>query len=164
MPDFLHSLLMLLQASPLGDTVRNAGYLYPVLEAIHIIGIALLVGPAFTFDLRLLAIGQSVVSVTTAARVLLPISHIGLVIAMLTGTALLSAQPMVVAGAGAAPWKFGLLLLALLNVPVFHYGVYRDVKQWANATVTPLAARVAAGLSMLAWTGVVFAGRLLAYT
>jgi hypothetical protein len=148
MPDFLHSLLMLLQASPLGDTVRNAGYLYPVLEAIHIIGIALLVGPAFTFDLRLLGIGQSVVSVTTAARVLLPISHIGLV----------------VAGAGAAPWKFGLLLLALLNVPVFHYGVYRDVDQWTNSKRTPLAARAAAGLSMLAWTGVVFAGRLLAYT
>lgn len=164
MPDFLHSLLMLLQTSPLGDTVRNAGYLYPVLEAIHIIGIALLVGPAFAFDLRLLGIGQSVVSVTTAARALLPISHVGFVIAVLTGIVLLSAQPLVVAGAGAAPWKFGLLLLALLNVAAFHCGVYRSVNHWENDTVTPLAARVAAGFSILAWTGVVLAGRLLAYT
>jgi hypothetical protein len=51
MPDFLNSLLMLLQGSTLGETVRSAQYPYPVLEAIHILGIALLVGPAFTFDL-----------------------------------------------------------------------------------------------------------------
>ncbi|HYO83317.1 MAG TPA: hypothetical protein VES20_18070, partial [Bryobacteraceae bacterium] len=54
MLDLLNTLLMLLQGSTLGVTVRSAQYLYPVLEAIHILGIALLVGPAFTFDLRLL--------------------------------------------------------------------------------------------------------------
>lgn len=147
-----------------GETVRNAEYVYPILEAVHIIGIALLIGPAFTFDLRLLGLGYRVVSVTTAARALLPVSHAGMVIAVVTGIALISAQPIVVAGAGAAPWKLGLLLLAILNVPVFHYGVYRSVDRWTDAAVTPVAARVAAGVSLLAWTGGVFAGRLLAYT
>lgn len=164
MPDLLITLLKLLQGSPLGETVRNAEYVYPILEAVHIIGIALLVGPAFTFDLRLLGVGSHVVSVTTASRAMLPVSHIGMAIAVITGIALISAQPMVVAGAGAASWKFGLLLVAVLNVPVFHYGVYRHVDRWTDASVTPVAARVAAGVSLLAWTGVVFAGRLLAYT
>jgi len=164
MLDFFNSLLTLLQGSALGGWVRNAQYLYPVLEATHIIGIAVLVGPAFTFDLRLLGVGHRVVSVTTAARYLLPVSHIGLAIAFATGIALLSAQATLVAGAGAAPWKFGLLILACLNVPVFHYGIYRSVEKWTDAAVTPVAARVAAGVSMIAWTGVVFAGRLLAYT
>lgn len=164
MPDLLYALLRLLQGSALGETVRSAGYLYPVLESIHILGIALLVGPAFTFDLRVLGVGHRVVSVTTAARCLLPVSHIGFAIAVITGIALLSAQATMVAAAGAAPWKFGLLILACLNVLVFHFGVYRRVDQWTNATVGPVAACLGAGVSLTAWTGVIFAGRLLAYS
>lgn len=164
MLDLLYALLRLLQGSALGETVRSAGYLYPVLEATHILGIALLVGPAFTFDLRVLGVGHRVVSVTTAARCLLPVSHIGFAIAFITGIALLSAQGTMVAAAGAAQWKFGLLILACLNVLVFHCGVYRRVDQWTNAAVAPVAACLGAGVSLIAWTGVIFAGRLLAYS
>lgn len=164
MLDLLDPLLRLLQGSALGETVRNAGYLYPVLEATHILGIGFLVGPAFTFDLRLLGVGHRVVSVTTAARTLLPISHIGLAIAVATGIALLSAQATMVAAAGAAAWKLGLLILACLNVLVFHYGVYRRVNEWKDAAIAPVAACLGAGVSLISWTGVIFAGRLLAYT
>lgn len=164
MSELLNFLLKLLQGSALGETVRNSEFLYPVLEASHILGIALLVGPAFTFDLRLLGVGRRVVSVTTAARSLLPVSHIGFAIAFITGIVLLSAQATVVAGTGAAPWKFGLLILACLNVLVFHCGIYRRVSEWMDTAVTPIAARVGAGVSLIAWTGVIFAGRLLAYT
>lgn len=160
----LNSLLMLLQGSSLGDLVRNAQYIYPLLEAIHILGIALLVGPAFAFDLRLLGVANRVVTVPMAARHLLPVSHVGLAMAFATGIALLSAQATVVGNTGAAPWKFGLLILAGLNVPLFHYGVYRRVDEWAEAAVTPIAARAAAVVSMVAWIGVIIAGRLLAYT
>lgn len=164
MPELLDSLLRLLQGSALGQTVRSAPYVYPMLESIHILGIGLLVGPAFTFDLRVLGFGRRVVSVTAAARYLLPISRIGFAIAVLTGIALLSAQPTMVAAAGAAPWKFGLLILACLNVLVFHGGIYRRVEEWADAAVAPAAACVGAGVSLIAWTGVIFAGRLLAYS
>lgn len=164
MPDLLNLLLKLLQESALGDAVRSAEFLYPVLEATHILGLALLVGPAFTFDLRLLGVGHRAVSVTAAARNLLPVSHIGFAIAVITGIVLLSAQATVVAGTGAAPWKFGLLILACLNVLVFHHGIYRRVSEWTDAATTPVAARVGAGVSLIAWTGVIFAGRLLAYT
>jgi hypothetical protein len=40
------------------EAIRSAAYLYPILESIHIIGIALLIGPAAAFDLRLLGLGQ----------------------------------------------------------------------------------------------------------
>ena len=160
----LDPLLKLLQGSALGDLVRSAGYLYPVLEATHILGIALLVGPAFSFDLRVLGFGHRVVSVTTAARYLLPISHIGFAIAVVTGIALLSAQATMVAAAEAAPWKFGLLIIACLNVLVFHGGIYRSVDKWSDAAVAPVAACFGAVVSLIAWTGVTFAGRLLAYS
>ena len=163
MPDWLNALLKLLQDSALGEAMRGAEYLYPLLEASHILGIALLVGPAFTFDLRLLGFGR-VVSVTTAARHLLPVSHVGFAIVVLTGVVLLSSQATIVAATGAAPWKLGLLILACLHVLVFHGGVYRRVNEWTDAAAPPLAARAGASVSLVAWTGVTCAGRFLAYT
>lgn len=153
-----------LQDSALGAAVRGTPFLYPTLESLHILGIAILIGPAFAFDLRLLGFGRRLLPVRTAARFLLPLSHIGLLIALVTGVALFSAQPIVVAGSGAAPWKFGLLLVAGVNILVFHRGIYRRIDEWADAAATPIAARAAAGVSVTAWTGVLFAGRLLAYT
>ncbi len=163
MPLWLESLLNWLQGSALGEAVRGTPFMYPVLESSHILGIAVLIGPAFAFDLRLLGVGRHLVPVTTAARYLLPVCHVGLAVAIATGVALLSAQAVVVAASGAAPWKLGLLLLAGLNVLIFHRGVYRRVEDWADAAVTPMAARVAASVSMTVWTGVIFAGRFLAY-
>lgn len=163
MPDLLNAWLMLLQNSALGEMVRNVQYLYPVLESIHILGIAILVGPAFTFDLRLLGAGHRVMPVTTAARYLLPVSHIGLAIAATTGIALLSAQATVVATAWAAPWKLGLIVVAGINVLVFHKGIYRTVADWDLQAVPPLLAKVSALFSAFVWMGVIFAGRFLAY-
>lgn len=154
---------MLLQSSALGEIVRNIQYLYPVLESIHILGIALLVGPAFIFDLRLLGFGQRILPVTTAAQCLLPISHIGLVIVAITGIALLSAQATIVAAAGAAPWKLGLIVVAGINVLVFHKGIYSSVADWDLQAPVPLLAKISALISACAWTGVIVAGRFLAY-
>jgi hypothetical protein len=164
MADLLNSVLMMLQNSPLGEFVRNASFVYAILEAVHILGIALLVGPAFTFDFRVLGFGHRIVSVTTAGRCLLPVSHVGLAVTVITGIALLSAQATVIANTGAAPWKFGLLILAGINVAVFHRGTYRSVDLWKGIAVIPVAARVGAAVSLCAWTGIIFAGRLLAYT
>lgn len=163
MPEWLELILRWLQNSALGDAVRSTPFMYATLESLHILGIAVLVGPAFAFDLRLLGVGRSLVSVAKAAPYLLPVSHLGLTIAVVTGLALFSAQAVGVAGSGAAPWKLGLLLLAGLNVLVFHRGVYRRVDGWADADATPVAARISAVVSMTTWTGVIFAGRFLAY-
>ncbi|WP_018763319.1 DUF6644 family protein [Arthrobacter sp. 135MFCol5.1] len=163
MPEWLDAILGWLQDSTLGDAVRSTPFMYATLESLHILGVAVLVGPAFAFDLRLLGVGRSQVPVTRAAHYLLPVSHLGLATAVVTGILLFSAQAVGVAGSGAAPWKLGLLLLAGLNVLVFHRGVYRRVDEWADVAPTPVAARVSAVVSMTTWTGVIFAGRFLAY-
>ncbi|MDR6438682.1 hypothetical protein J2790_003849 [Paenarthrobacter nicotinovorans] len=163
MPECVEPILRWLQDSALGDTVRSTPFMYATIESLHILGIAVLVGPAFAFDLRLLGAGRSLVSVTKTARYLLPVSHLGLAIAVATGILLFSAQAVGVAGSDAAPWKLGLLLLAGLNVLVFHRGAYRRVDEWTDAVTAPVAARIAAIVSMTAWTGVIFAGRFLAY-
>ncbi|GGI83673.1 DUF6644 family protein [Pseudarthrobacter scleromae] len=163
MPEWLEPILRWLQDSTVGNAVRSTPFMYPTLESLHILGIAVLVGPAFAFDLRLLGVGRRLVSVTKAARYLLPVSHLGLAIAVVTGILMFSAQAVGVAGSGAAPWKLGLLLLAGLNVLVFHRGVYPRLDALADAHAAPVAARISAIVSMSTWTGVIFAGRFLAY-
>jgi len=68
-----------------------------------------------------------------------------------------------VAAAGAAPWKFGLIVVAGINVLVFHKGIYRTVVDWDVHALAPISAKVSALVSAFVWTGVIVAGRFLAY-
>ncbi|MGW4027609.1 DUF6644 family protein [Streptomyces sp. NPDC005009] len=153
-----------LERSSLGETVRTTPMVYSSLESVHILGIALLVGPALAFDLRLLGVGRQVLPVTAAARHLLPLSRFGLVLAVATGVVMFVAGAVAVGNSGAAPWKLGLLVVAGINVAVFHWGAYRGVRTWDIDVPTPVRARIAATVSILVWCGVIAAGRLLAYT
>ncbi|MFI8169876.1 hypothetical protein ACIGAN_26470 [Streptomyces sp. NPDC085931] len=145
-----------LEDSWFSEAIRGTPY--------HIIGIALLIGPAAAFDLRLLGLGQRVLRVTTAADHLLRLSHLGFVIAAATGVALFLPAGSLIADRGSAPWKLGLMLLAGLNILIFHRRTYHTVHDWDLNQSTPKAARFAAVVSLTSWSGVTIAGRLLAYT
>ena len=56
------------------------------------------------------------------------------------------------------------LLLAGVNVLIFHLTVYRNVDAWDHAPVTPLRARIAGGLSLALWFGLIAAGRAIGYS
>ncbi|GAA3289940.1 DUF6644 family protein [Streptomyces cinereospinus] len=153
-----------LERSSLGEAVRTTPMVYSSLESVHILGIALLVGPALAFDLRLLGVGRQLLPVTAAARHLLPLSRFGLALAVMTGVVMFVSGAVAVGNSGAAPWKLGLLIVAGVNVAAFHWGVYRGVAAWDIDVPTPARARMAAVVSTLVWCGVIAAGRLLAYT
>ncbi|WP_406020644.1 hypothetical protein OH802_17920 [Nocardioides sp. NBC_00850] len=153
-----------LEETSLAEAIRGTAYLYPMLESVHIIGIALLIGPAAAFDLRLLGLGRQALRVTTAAKHLLPLSHLGFMIAAVTGVAMFLPGANLLADRGSAPWKLGLILLAGLNILIFHRHTYRNVTDWDVDRPTPAAARFAAVISLTSWSGVTVAGRLLAYT
>ncbi|WP_218835580.1 DUF6644 family protein [Streptomyces sp. SA15] len=160
----MDSVFSWLEDSWFSEVVRGTAYLYPVLESVHIIGIALLIGPAAAFDLRLLGLGRRTLRVTTAAHHLLRLSHLGFVIAAVTGVAMFVPGAGLIADRGSAPWKLGLILLAGLNILIFHRRTYRNVADWDMEQPTPVAARLAAIVSLTSWSGVTIAGRLLAYT
>ncbi|WP_075657444.1 DUF6644 family protein [Pseudochrobactrum sp. B5] len=158
-PEFLTAI----ERSGFGEWVRLTPHLYPILMSLHVVGIALLVGPAIAVDLRLLGVARNVVPVTVVTRYLLPISHVGFAIVALTGLTMFSGVALTVGMSSAAPWKLGLIILAGLNIVTFHGGIYRTVREWDLAAPTPIRAKTAAVVSASTWTGVVFAGRFLAY-
>lgn len=156
-------LLIGLEQSALGEAVRTTPRLYPVLMALHVIGIAMLLGPALAMDLRLMGVARRAVPVTLAMRCLMPICHAGFGLVALTGLAMFLAVAYTVGTSTAALWKLGLIALAGLNILFFHRGVYRSVGRWNLNTSPPALARFAGAVSLLSWVGAVFAGRFLAY-
>jgi hypothetical protein len=62
-------------------------------------------------------------------------------------------------------FRVKLILLALvgLNPLIFHTTVYRRVHEWEALHVSPWRARAAAIASLTLWSGIIIAGRAIAY-
>ena len=59
--------------------------------------------------------------------------------------------------------KFMLLAAGCVNAYVFHRWSFRTVGEWNHGAPTPAAAKVAAWISLVLWTGIIASGRLIAY-
>lgn len=163
MPEWFLTALADLERTPIAFWVRGATHAYPVLECIHILGIALLVGGALAVDLRLMGLRGRDVPMTTVTRNLLPLCHAGFIAAAISGGLMFSGIARSVGLSDAAPWKFGLILLAGVNIAVFHCGIYRSVARWDRAARPPMPARISGAVSAASWIGALIAGRYLAY-
>ncbi|GAB2771056.1 hypothetical protein GCM10027275_12220 [Rhabdobacter roseus] len=137
--------------------IRQSLWLYPALEIVHIVGIVLLVGAAFLFDLRLL--GQArYLPVSGLARHLLPWSRRGLWLIVPSGLLLFITNARTLGTDPTFGLKLLLLALAALNVWVFHSFINKSTPD-----EPPAFSRISAVLSILLWIGVIACGRLLAY-
>jgi hypothetical protein len=151
-------------AEPLAGTALarwlQTGWVFPIVESVHILSFALLVGAIAVLDARLLGWLRHV-AIVPLMRATLPIAVLGFAGAAASGSLLF------VAGAGelvanrAFVVKLGLLMLAGLNVAAFHAGATRAA---LAADGPPTASMRAAGAaSLLLWAAVIVAGRMIAY-
>lgn len=152
-----------LGATPWSVALRESLWAYPIIETVHVLGVALFVGLAILVDLRLLGVVLRQVRVTDAVDRLGTFIWIGFAAMLSTGVALFAADPVKFA---ANPWfqaKVALLAVAGLNAAIFHATVYRGVAAWDGEPRPPLRARVAGAVSLGVWTAVIAAGRLIAF-
>ena len=56
-----------------------------------------------------------------------------------------------------------LIAAALVNAAAFHRWPFKSAARWNRGAATPPAAKIAATLSIILWTGAITCGRLLAY-
>ena len=151
-----------LENTPWAEGIRQSMWLYPALEIVHIVGIVILVGAAFMFDLRLLGISKNV-PLLGLSRHLLPWSARGLLLIIPSGVLLFITNAKAL-GSDPTFWlKMGLLGIAALNVLVFHRFMLKQYLGRTGYAALPGAARVSAGISIVVWIAVIACGRLLAY-
>ena len=151
-----------IEASALGQAMRQWLWLYPAVETVHVAGIALLVGSILVLDLRLLGFSRSLPLRRLAAHIL-PWSAASFLLIVPSGLAMFVAHASELISNPVFPIKICLILLAGANAGIFHAGVFRGVAQWDVDVLPPLAARAAAAVSLLLWISVIACGRLLAY-
>ena len=161
--------LVALETSGLGETLRQSLWLYPLVEVLHILGLALLVGSIVAFDLRLIGLHAGLPA-RALSRLLLPVAVAGFAMVVPTGLLLFVSEATALAGNPAFLVKIGLLVLALANIALFHRGPGRQIHLWGGhrdgypgGGKPPPAARLAGAASLLLWVGVLAAGRLIAY-
>ena len=151
-----------IEASALGQAMRQWLWLYPSVETVHIVGIALLVGSIVVLDLRLLGLSRSLPVRRLSAHIL-PWTAASFVLIIPSGLAMFVAHAGELIANPVFAVKMCLILLAGANAGVFHAGVFRSTGKWDVDVMPPLAARAAAAVSLLIWISVIACGRLLAY-
>jgi hypothetical protein len=153
-----------LEATPVGVFVRESIWGFPILVAIHIITLVFSVGIVLWLDLRLVGVSMTGVPVSRVYRRLMPLAFLGFTVMMLSGATLLTGFAT---SAYKNPYfrvKLVALLVAGINAFVYHTNVERRISLWDRSPVPPVAARMAGIVSIVAWTTVILAGRMMSYT
>ena len=127
---------------------------YPLLEVVHIFGIALLIGNLVLFELRVWGFGAGL-PVAPLARLALGLSAAGFMLVAASGLLMFASQPAELLSNRAFLIKMGLVLVAGSNAALFH----------ARGGVARLDAvsRAQTALSLGLWIAVMICGRWIAY-
>ena len=152
-----------LEQTPWSIALHESLWAYPIVESVHVLTLCLFVGTAAMLDLRLLGLTMRRAPVSEVAHRLLPYTAVGFAVMLVSGALLFYAIPVRTYLNIFFRVKMAMLILAGLNAWVFHFTVYRRVAEWDLDPVTPRGAKVAGGLSLLLWAGIVVAGRMIAY-
>ena len=151
----LHPFFVWCEHTVIGTAVRESIWLFPIIEVVHLLGLALLGGAILLVDLRLLGIGLHGVPVASLARSARPWLWSSLALTIGSGVLLFLSEALKCYENPAFWLKVGFLVLALLFA-----GLVRP-RFTGDASVGPLrfGARLAGAASVVLWTGVAAAGR-----
>ena len=132
---------------------------FPLLESLHVVGVTLVFGSLLMVDLRLIGVAARTYTISRMSKELVPWTWAAFVVSLITGFGLFVTRAEHYAGNPAFQLKMLALLLAGINMLVFHFGTLRDVTAWDASATPPGRARAAGALSLLLWIAVMLAGR-----
>ena len=160
----IQTLLEGLQSTPVGTAIRESGWMFPIIECTHVLAITFVVGTIAMVDLRLLGFTSRGRAVTRLTAEILPWTWGGFVIAVITGSLLFSSAALKYFNNTPFRLKMVLLLLAGINMVIFHAITERSIHHWDEHLSPPMIAKVTGALSLLFWCGVIAAGRWIGFT
>lgn len=156
----MEATLAAVEAWPLAASLRRSLYLYPLVNALHIIGLALLFGAIVPLDLRLLGFFRTV-PIQPLARILPGIAASGLLLAIAAGALLFIVRPLDYWANPAFLTKLTLVSAATANALAQQSGA--NWRSLAGGGEPSGAVRVRASLSLVLWSAAIIAGRAIGY-
>jgi hypothetical protein len=140
--------------------LQRSGTIYLLVNAVHILGVGLIVGAILPLDLRLLGFFRRV-PLGVIGPFLSRAAATGVVVAVITGLWLFTVKPVEYLENAAFLWKVSLLALALANVVLQHRNRHFHVAL-TNGDVHP-SVQLTAVCSAILWLSVLVAGRWIGF-
>lgn len=153
----------LLYDSELGTALRESIYAFPIVEGLHLIGLAFSFGLLMFIDLRLLGVFLESEPAQELLHSLRPWLLVGFVVTVITGILLFIATATKVILLPVFYIKLGFIVLAGINAVVFEFKWGRNVDDWGAQSVLPNSIKYAGLASLVLWSVVIIAGRLIPY-
>ena len=143
----------------LSKVINDSKWLFPAIEGIHIVALALLFGTVIVLNLRLLGIGMRQRPASELLRELQPWTFCSLLVILSTGVLLFSAE----ATKSFRSMPFRVKMVLLIVAVVFHYTVSQKILARDTSQPHPLLAKSSAVFAILLWASVGFAGRAIGF-
>jgi hypothetical protein len=151
-----------LQGTWVGLLVAESLWGYPLLETIHSIGMAMMIGSLGLINLRVLGFKPDLPLLGT--RELLPLAWLGFTLNAVSGTLLFTSDAVYFFSKYTFRIKMVLIILGGLNAALLGRRVFREASAAGVPAPAPTAStKWVAVTSLLFWLGAVCAGRLIAY-
>jgi len=151
-----------LDDTPLSHWIAETTWVYPTLETMHTVGMALLIGSLGLIDLRVLGFKPELP--LTETQRLLPLTWLGFTLNAFSGTLLFISDSVMFYSSYTFRIKIALIVLGGINAALLGRTVFQTSAS-AGASSPPTAgAKWIAGTSLVFWFGAIIAGRLIAYT
>lgn len=159
----IEQVLVVIESSALAGTLRQSVWAYPLVNAGHILGVALLVGSIVPLDLRLLGAWRTY-PVAPFLHVLRLTAGAGLGLAIVCGLLLFSTAATDYANSPLFLGKMAVVLLGVLNALVLARIMAGEaIRNLPLSAAMPASLKAGALISLLAWIAALVLGRLLGY-
>ena len=149
-----------LENSSIGQAIRDSVWLFPFIEAFHLLALAVIGGAVLLVDFRLLGLGLKRQPVAVLARDAQP-WLVGSLAVMLVSGGLLFLSESIKCYYSFAFWtKMTALVLAIL----FTFTIKRRVTMMDGVRTGPLGSRAVGLISILLWATVGWGGRWIGFS
>ena len=154
----LYDLADALEKTPLGQSIRESTWLFPAIEATHLLALALLGGAVILLDLRLMGVGLTGQPVSTVERGVRPYLVWSVIALIATGVLIGLSETLKLYGKPA----FWVKMTALAVAIVFTFGVRNPYAR--KDPDRGFAASAIALISLALWLTVALAGRWIGFS
>ena len=156
-----HAIVLALKSTWLSQQMTTQPWLWAICETLHFIGLALLIGAAGFFDLRLMGFMRRIPVATV-----LPVRRwaaAGVIINLVTGTMFFVGAPDQYIKNPAWWGKVAFLVIAMLNIAFFETRLGARLLSIEDGQDTPVSFKVAGAISIVSWFMVLYFGRMLPF-
>ena len=145
------------------QAIQEHAWIIPVVQCVHIVAIAVVMGSVLMTNLRILEIAGRSQTMTSTARRFMPWLWWGLAIAAVTGIVMIVGEPVRELVNPAFWSKMTLLALSLGAAALFQATLTHRLAFWERTSAERKFTRILAVASLLVWVGIVILGRWIAY-